>query len=80
MIRIQGKLLMNSKFLNTCIAFRVCEIIASIFVSSSRPEPGGSISQDRLIKAKIIFVGSDGSTQFSKLPNFQKILHLKFIF
>ena len=41
---------------------------------------GVGISQDRLIKAKKIFVGSDGSTQFFELPNFQKILHLKFIF
>ena len=37
-------------------------------------ESGGGISQDSLIKAKIIFVGSDGSTPFSKLPNFQKHL------
>ena len=35
---------------------------------------GGGISQDSLIKAKKIFVGSDGSTPFSKLPNFQKHL------
>ena len=43
-------------------------------IVSQYDSAGGGISQDSLIKAKIIFVGSDGSTPFSKLPNFQKYL------
>ena len=63
----------NKKFTLTQYIFREINSLVTFL-------PGGGISQDMLIKAKIIFVGSDGSTQFSKLPNFQKILYLKFIF